>query len=69
MSDSTELTYTVTDMTCGGCRQSVTDKLNQLPGVESFDIDVPSRRVTVRGQGIADEVVRAAIADAGFHAA
>lgn len=69
MPDNAELTYTVPEMTCGGCRRSVTDTLNRLPGVESVDIDLPSRRVAVRGQGIDDDTVRAAIADAGFQAA
>lgn len=69
MPNVVELTYTVPDMTCGGCRRSVSDKLDQLPGVESIDIDLPTRRVTVRGQDVDDEAVRAAIVDAGFQAA
>lgn len=68
MSNTVELTYTVADMTCGGCRRSVTDRLNQLPGVDSFDIDLATQRVAVRGTQIDDDTVREAIAGAGFQA-
>lgn len=69
MSEITELSYTVPEMTCGGCRSTVSAKLSQLAGVASFDIDLPTRSVIVRGEEIDDETVRAAIADAGFEPA
>jgi copper chaperone len=64
-----ELTYTVPAMHCGNCTAAVEREVAQVAGVESVDADLQSKLVVVRGAGIADAEVRAAIAEAGYEAA
>jgi copper chaperone len=64
-----ELTYTVPAMHCGNCTAAVEREVAQVAGVESVDADLESKLVVVRGAGIADAEVRAAIAEAGYEAA
>ena len=66
MSTSSERIYRVEGMTCGHCRQSVTDEVRKVSGVESVDVDLASGRVTVRGNRLDDLAVRAAIGAAGY---
>ena len=61
-------TYSVPGMTCEHCRQAVTAELSSVPGVAKVDVDLSSKVVTVGGQDLADDVLRAAIAEAGYHA-
>ena len=66
MSTPIERTYTVQGMTCGHCVLSVREEVAELAGVETVDVDLASGRVTVTGSDVADEAVRAAVADAGY---
>ncbi|WP_410587144.1 heavy-metal-associated domain-containing protein [Amycolatopsis sp. lyj-23] len=62
-----EHVYTVSGMSCGHCAQSVTEELTALPGVTEVDVDVAARRVLVRaGAALAEDDVRAAVAEAGY---
>ncbi len=65
----TEITYTVPGMHCGHCKQAVGDELEQVAGVESVDVDLDTKLVTVRGEELDDTQLRAAIAEAGYEAA
>ena len=59
--------YTVSGMSCGHCAQSVTEEIASLPGVAEVDVDVAAGRVLVRAEtALAEEDVRAAVAEAGF---
>ncbi|HET6705409.1 heavy-metal-associated domain-containing protein [Amycolatopsis sp.] len=59
--------YTVSGMNCGHCAQSVTEEITALPGVAEVDVDVPAGRVIVRAEAaLAEDDVRAAVAEAGF---
>lgn len=64
-----ELTYSVPAMHCGNCTAAVEREVAQVPGVESVVADLASKRVVVRGQGVDDAAVRAAIDEAGYQAA
>lgn len=64
-----ELTYTVDGMTCGHCTAAVEKEVGGVTGVVSVDADLDSKRVVVRGENVADDAVRAAIAEAGYAAA
>ena len=66
MSDSA--TYTVPGMHCGQCTQAVTDEVSAVAGVESVDIDLDSKLVTVVGSTLDDAKIRAAIDEAGYEA-
>ena len=69
MAGRTELTYTVSDMSCGHCERAITDALSTLPGVDEVVVDLNTKRVVVTGDELADADARAAIADAGYEAA
>ena len=64
-----ELTYIVADMTCGHCTAAVTQEVEQIAGVDAVEVDLDSKRVVVRGEGVSDDAVRAAIREAGYEAA
>lgn len=62
--------YQVTGMTCGHCVSSVTEEVGALDGVHGVDVDLPTGRVTVTSAAALDrEVVRAAVAEAGYELA
>lgn len=65
MSESKELTYTVPGVSCGHCVSTITEAVESVDGVEVVDVDLASKRVTVRGQP-EDVSVRAAITGAGY---
>ena len=64
-----ELTYTVPGMSCEHCRMAITEEVDKVDGVESVDIDLDTKLVTVRGEGVQDAPVRAAIGEAGYEIA
>ena len=66
---SETVTYTVPDMSCGHCKQAVTEELSQVEGVESVDVDLETKLVVVQGERLDDAALRAAIEDAGYEAA
>jgi len=43
-------------MTCDGCKNAISRILSKTPGVTSFDADVPSQRLVVRGN-VTPEVI------------
>lgn len=62
------LTYKVPGMHCGHCEAAVKREVSQVAGVESVDVELGSKLVTVTGDGLADEALRAAIDEAGYRA-
>ena len=65
----TELNYTVPRMSCSACRATIAEEVQEVVGVEEIDVDLDSKRVTVRGAGLDDAVIRTAIDEAGYEAA
>jgi copper chaperone len=66
---SETLVYTVPGMHCGHCERAVSKELSAVAGVESVDVDLESKRVTVVGGDLDDARLRAAIDEAGYDAA
>ena len=64
-----QLTYTVPGLSCGHCKVAVTEEVIEVDGVEGVDVDLETKLVVVRGEGLSDEDVRAAIREAGYEAA
>ena len=62
----TETTYTVTGMTCGHCAAAVTEEVAAVPGVTGVEVSVEAGTVVVRGAGVREERVRAAVDEAGY---
>jgi copper chaperone len=63
------VTYTVPGMHCGHCERAVSEELSAVAGVESVDVDLESKHVTVVGSELDDATLRAAIDEAGYEAA
>ena len=59
-------TYTVTGMTCGHCVASVTEEVGEVAGVQSVDVVLETGAVTVTGEGVSDDAVKAAVEEAGY---
>jgi copper chaperone len=66
---TTERTYTVPGMSCDHCKAAVSAEVNKVQGVEGVEVDLDSKKVVVRGSGVSDDAVRAAIDEAGYEAA
>ena len=62
-------TYTVAGMTCGHCVASVTEEVQELPGVEDVDVVLETGVLTVTGPGLDDDAVRRAVEEAGYQLA
>lgn len=60
-----ELTYKVPAIHCAGCAASISDALEPVDGVESTDVDVDAKTVTVRGTAD-DHVLRKVLAASGY---
>ncbi len=64
-----EITYTVSGMSCGHCKAAVEDEVANVAGVDSVVADLETKLVVVRGAGLDDSAIRAAIDEAGYEAA
>jgi copper chaperone len=63
-------TYTVTGMTCGHCVASVTEEVQEVPGVSEVEVVLETGAVTVQSeQPIDDAAVKAAVEEAGYQLA
>lgn len=65
----TEKSYTVPGMSCQHCVTAVSEEVGQVEGVESVDVALETKQVTVRGRDLDDGALRAAIEEAGYEAA
>jgi copper chaperone CopZ len=66
---SETVSYTVPAMHCDHCKHAVSGELSSVEGVESVDVDLDTKVVTVVGSGLEDATLRAAIDEAGYEAA
>ena len=67
---STTQTYTVTGMTCGHCVASVTEEVQEIPGVENVDVVLATGNLTVTSaEPVDDAAVQAAVEEAGYQLA
>ena len=66
---SETITYTVSGMSCGHCKASVTEELSEVEGVQGVDVNLDTKLVVVTGSALDDAALRAAIEEAGYEAA
>ena len=65
-----QTTYTVAGMTCGHCVASVTEEVQEIPGVEHVDVVLDTGAVTVTSAEPVDAAaVKAAVEEAGYQLA
>jgi len=63
-------TYTVTGMTCGHCVASVSEEVQEIPGVQDVSVVLETGAVTVNSeQGVEDAAMKAAVEEAGYQMA
>lgn len=62
-------TYTVTGMTCEHCVASVIEEVSEVSGVDDVHVDLESGALTVGGDAVSDDAVRAAVEEAGYQLA
>ena len=63
----TTTTWTVTGMTCGHCVASVTEELQEITGVDTVAVDLPTGQVTVTSEGPLERAdVERAVREAGY---
>jgi copper chaperone CopZ len=68
MSIENELSYLVDGMSCDHCKVAITDEVQRVHGVEHVSVDIDAKRVVVRGRGVSDADVVAAVDEAGYDA-
>jgi len=61
--------YSVPAMHCGHCERAVREEISLLAGVESVEVDLETKLVTITGESLDDAALRAAIEEAGYEAA
>ena len=62
------MTYSVAGMTCDHCKHAVSSEVGSVAGVAGVEVDLDTKRVTVTGEGLDDQQLRAAIEEAGYEA-
>ena len=60
--------FAVPAIHCEHCALSIREEVSEVAGVESVAVDLDAKTVTVFGAGVSDELVRAAIVEAGYEA-
>ena len=63
---SETVTYTVPGIHCAHCGMSIREEVSEVAGVDEVDVDLETKLVTIRGSELSDELLRAAIAEAGY---
>jgi copper chaperone len=70
MTETRTRSYTVTGMTCGHCVASVTEEVQEIPGVTDVRVDLATGALSVTSsQPIDAAAVRAAVDEAGYQLA
>lgn len=66
-----EMTLTVPSIGCQGCMNKITNRLQNLAGVEIVQTDVPAKQLSVRysAQEVSAEAIEAAIRELGHRIA
>ena len=57
--------YSIEGVKCGGCVATVKDKLSKLENVDSVEVDIQEKTLTVEGD-VAKESLQAALSDTKF---
>jgi copper chaperone CopZ len=65
----TTLSYSVPGVSCAHCQRAIEGEVSQLHGVESVDVDLDSKTVTVTGEPLDAAAIVGAIDEAGYEVA
>jgi copper ion binding protein len=59
-------TYAVDGMSCDHCVNAITTEVTRITGVTDVAVDLDAKTVSVTGEPVDDDAVRAAIDEAGY---
>jgi len=59
------ITYNVPDISCGHCRTAITREVSTVAGVETVEVELKTKTVTVTGDPLDETAILAAIGEAG----
>jgi copper chaperone CopZ len=63
------LIYSVPGMHCAHCERAVKQELAAVDGVDAVAVHLEAKLVVVHGEALDDQLLRVAIAEAGYEAA
>jgi len=63
---TTEKTFTIQGMSCGGCVNSLTRVLKSVPGIEPLKIEVNTAQLRLDADRVTSQTVKDAVERAGF---
>ena len=61
--------YAVPDVSCDHCRAAIAREVSTVAGVETVEVDLETKTVTVTGEPLDEVAIVAAIDDAGYEVA
>jgi copper chaperone len=67
MSDT--MAYVVPGIHCGHCAAAIKEEVSTVAGVDTVDVDLDAKVVTIGGEALSDQALREAIEEAGYEAA
>lgn len=56
----------VMNVTCGGCAAKIKKGLGELPGIAGVDVEIASGAVTVNGEALSRDALKAKLAALGY---
>ena len=63
------VTFNVPGVSCGHCRTSIESEVSTVSGVQSVEVDLDAKTVTVSGDPLDEKAIVAAIDEAGYEVA
>jgi copper chaperone len=69
VSEGQELVFSVPGMSCAHCESAIKREVGAVDGVSAVEVDLDSKLVTVRGEGLGRDDIVAAIDEAGYDVA
>ena len=63
------LTFNVPGVSCAHCQRAIEGEVSQVTGVESVEVDLDAKTVTINGDPLDDVAIVAAIDEAGYEVA
>ena len=63
------LSYSIPNISCQHCLMTIKSALEQMPGVDFIEADIPNKTVNIEGSNeLNDEAIRAKLVEIGFPA-
>lgn len=66
---SSTITYSVPGVSCSHCKEAIESEVSRVEGVESVNVDVAAKTVTVVAEPVNANAIVAAIDEAGYDVA